>query len=216
MAHRTLVVVSVVSALAAGCMVRAAGDDDDDGLPSGGTGPSGGEGEGEGPGDLETGIPAEYPQLNHRFSAHGLWALDHSGAAVVPNEWVSSVDVLPVAEGVETFGGIWDEYYQSFRISMVDTEADEQIELILPSLDAGEYDVTGFEGEMIYTERVSYQYTTQISGGYGTVRIEGNNGVALWGTFEGRMCFTSTPDANCYRVYEGRFSALDQRPASER
>jgi len=218
MARGIASVLSVLSILSAGCLIRAGGggsggDDDGGELPSPGTFPGGGgEGEGEGPGDLDTGIPAEYPQLSARYSSHGLWAIDHSGAAVVPNEWVASVDQLAEAEGVQTYGAIWDSGYLSFRISMADTEADEQIEIYLPALDPGEYDVTGFDGEMVYTERVSYRYTTAIAGGYGTVRIEENNGVALWGTFEGRFCFVETPEANCYRLYEGRFAALDQSP----
>jgi hypothetical protein len=160
----------------------------------------------------DDGIPADYPQLNTRFASHGTWAIDHSGYEIIPNRVHASIDELEPSEGGETYGAIWDTSWSSFVIAMYDAPRDQTIELLLPSLDPGEYDLTAWSTELRYTERGGYLYKTAIDGGRGTVTIAGANGRALWGEFSGRVCFVSTPGSNCFSIYRGKFSARDQRP----
>jgi len=171
--------------------------------------PSRGGGGGE---ITDYGIPSDYPQLNSRYSSHALWRRDGSGAEIVPNRWVSSIDELPLSEGAETYGAIWDPSYGSFNITFHDADADQMIEIYLPRLEVGTHQVDGFNGELIYTERGGYRYISNIEGGRGEVVIEGSNGKAFWGTFSGRTCFVQTPGVNCWSIYEGRWSAADERP----
>lgn len=164
------------------------------------------------PKDEALGIPSEYPQLNARYSAHGAWSVDHSGFEIIPNQVHASTEELPVYQGAQTFGAIWDPDYRTYLIELSAPSEGMKIEIRLSSLEPGTYALSGFDGELEYTERQSYRYTTAIKGGEGTLTIDGNNGVALWGSFSGRACFRRTPGVNCFSLYSGRFSALDQRP----
>jgi hypothetical protein len=194
------------------CAGGDAFDDDGGALPPGGPGGPGGPGPGGGGDAIDYGIPSEYPQLNARWASHAVWAVDHSGAELIPNRWVASVGELAISEGAETYGAIWDPSYGAFAIEFTDRDDDQRILIRLPALDARSYEVSGFDGELLYEERGGYRYTTAIEGGRGSVIIDGANDRALWGRFSGRTCFVSTPGSNCFSHYEGRFSALDQRP----
>lgn len=199
------------------------GADGGDDFPGAGQFPGSGTGRGTGSGsrsgsqqdDVDFGIPAEFPQLNQRYYSHGLWRVDHSGADIVPNRWVRSVEELSQYEGGASFGAVWEPDKASFVVLLEAPADDMKIEMNLPSLEVGDYDMTRFGSQLRYTERGHYLYVTAIGGGSGTVRIEGNNGTAIWGTFSARVCFKQTPNANCFSIYEGRWSAANQSPSDE-
>lgn len=185
------------------------GDGDGGGDDGGEGGDGDGGGDGGGGSDLDFGIPDEYPQLNSRYRSHALWRQDTSGYPDLPNESFSSVEQLPLFEGVATFGGLWKSDACSFYLDFQDADAGEEMEMYLASFDAGTYDVTGFEGHLEKTEYRggTYTYVSDIEGAEAVLTIDGNNGRALWGTFEARLCFSSTPGVNCNSYYDGRFSA---------
>jgi hypothetical protein len=91
-----------------------------------------------------------------------------------------------------------------------DAAKDKRIQMTLASIAPGHYLLQSYIPAIRYTERGGYAYDTATKGGKGVVDIVGNNGRALWGTFSGRVCFTSTPNANCFDFSNGRFSALNQ------
>lgn len=180
----------------------ACGGDDDDGNGGGNSGRDGGSVV-----DDDLGIPSGYPTPATGEAAAARWAVDHSGFEIIPNRSVSSVSDLPVSAGGARGGAVWDARYGAFAITFTDSARNEVMTLYLPRQEPGTYAATGFDGEVTYTERTSYVYTSVIAGGHATVEIEGNNGRALWGRFSGRHCFVQTPETNCFSIYEGRFAA---------
>jgi hypothetical protein len=159
---------------------------------------------------LDVTIPAGFPPLSPRWSAHAGWRLDTSGYESVPNPSVGSVSDIPRSDGAETFGAIFDPSWQRCVVSFMDNTRDQRIELLLRTVQPGVYDLSGRDGTMEYYRDGSYHYISDIEGGEGTLEILGNDGEVLWGRFSGRVCFASTPDRNCFRIYEGTFSALHQ------
>jgi hypothetical protein len=159
---------------------------------------------------LDVAIPSGFPALSPRWSSHAGWRIDTSGFDSVPNPSVGSIDELALSDGAETFGAIFDPSYQQCVLSFMDNTRYQRIELFVRSLAPGVYELDGGQGTMEYIRDGGYRYISDIEGGEGTLEILGNDGEVLWGRFSGRVCFASTPDANCFRVYEGEFSALHQ------
>jgi hypothetical protein len=191
--------------LAFGC---GEGDDDDDDRGGDLADDNGGDDENGGDDDGGfDGIPSGFPQLGQGERARAEWAIDLSGFENIPNQEVSSVDELPVSIGAAEQGAAWDDSYDAFALTTYDPASNQFMTIFLPTLEPGTYEVSGFNGEVLYTERDSYFYTTAIVGGRGTVEVAGNDGRAVWGRFSGRVCFLDTPGSNCFSFYEGRFSA---------
>lgn len=182
------------------------GDDDDGDRGGDRTDDNGGDEGDEGDGEFD-GIPSDFPQLGQGERARAEWAIDLSGFENIPNQVVSSVDELPVSIGAAEQGAAWDDAYDAFALTTYDPASNQFMTIFLPVLEPGTYQVSGFNGEVLYTERDTYSYSTAIVGGKGTVEVAGNDGRAVWGRFSGRVCYLDTPGSNCFSFYEGRFSA---------
>jgi hypothetical protein len=113
--------VGLLASLAVGCTVV--------GGPSGGSGPGTGPGAGasDAGGPVDVGIPDGFPPLAAHASTHGFWSLDHSGYEIIPNEIYASEEDVPVSEGVETYGALWD--INAYRIELYDAQRDQRMRI---------------------------------------------------------------------------------------
>ena len=142
---------------------------------------------------IDYGVPGDYPALSSGTRMRAVWRLDGSGPVEGRQRSLFTTFegrhnlAFKVAPGPEGDG---------YGVSMILTalEPGEQIlDELAPRLDMSR----PFE-TILYTSRAD---------GNGAITISGRNERAIWGVFQARVCYASTPGANCSDFSDGRFSA---------
>jgi hypothetical protein len=142
---------------------------------------------------IDYGVPGDYPALSSATRMSAEWRIDGSG----PVEGRERARV-------NTFEG---RHNLAFKVAPGPDGDGYKVGLLLTSLEPGEYVLGDPVPRMDMSRPFENTLYTSRAGEGGTVTIAGRSDRAIWGVFEGQVCYASSPGFNCNDFTAGRFSA---------
>ena len=142
---------------------------------------------------IDYGVPSDYPALSAATGMSAVWRLDGSG----PFEGRERTRVT-------TFEG---RYNLDFKVAPGPESDGYGVGLLLTTIEQGEQVFGEPVPRMDMSRPFEITLYTSRAGEGGTVTIVGRNERAIWGVFQGQVCYASTPGFNCNDFTDGRFSA---------